>query len=96
MSDTEDKKPEGGAEPITIRVKDQNGEETMFKVKRSTKMAKVFKWVLHAPIGNDADKKIYSAFEYRWGSFLDLWLYMLQKMGSITFVLNCINFTVLT
>mmetsp|Transcript_1832 Transcript_1832/g.2702 ORF Transcript_1832/g.2702 Transcript_1832/m.2702 type:complete len:186 (-) Transcript_1832:278-835(-) len=42
MSDTEDKKPEGGAEPITIRVKDQNGEETMFKVKRSTKMAKVF------------------------------------------------------
>ena len=42
MSDTEDKKPEG-SEPITIRVKDQNGEETMFKVKKSTKMAKVFK-----------------------------------------------------
>eukprot|EP00573_Skeletonema_grethae_P011470 CAMPEP_0201710392 /NCGR_PEP_ID=MMETSP0578-20130828/58607_1 /ASSEMBLY_ACC=CAM_ASM_000663 /TAXON_ID=267565 /ORGANISM="Skeletonema grethea, Strain CCMP 1804" /LENGTH=184 /DNA_ID=CAMNT_0048199423 /DNA_START=67 /DNA_END=621 /DNA_ORIENTATION=+ len=42
MSDTEDKKPEGGSEPITIRVKDQNGEETMFKVKKSTKMAKVF------------------------------------------------------
>lgn len=42
MSDTEDRKPEGGSEPITIRVKDQNGEETMFKVKRSTKMAKVF------------------------------------------------------
>ena len=43
MSDTEDKKTEGGSEPITIRVKDQNGEETMFKVKKSTKMTKVFK-----------------------------------------------------
>lgn len=27
--------------PITIRVKDQTGEETMFKIKKSTKMKKV-------------------------------------------------------
>ncbi|KAL9185563.1 hypothetical protein ACHAXT_003340 [Thalassiosira profunda] len=33
---------EGGSEPITIRVKDQNGEETMFKIKRTTRMKKVF------------------------------------------------------
>ena len=26
----------------TIRIKDQNGEETMFKIKRTTKMKKVF------------------------------------------------------
>lgn len=46
MSDNEDTKPDesgGGAnEPITIRVKDQTGEETMFKIKKSTKMSKVF------------------------------------------------------
>jgi len=42
MSDTE-AKPEEGNEPITIRVKDQTGEETMFKIKKSTKMSKVFK-----------------------------------------------------
>ena len=43
MSDTEDAKPEESAnEPITIRVKDQTGEETMFKIKKSTKMSKVF------------------------------------------------------
>jgi len=42
MSDTE-AKPEGETnEPITIRVKDQTGEETMFKIKKSTKMSKVF------------------------------------------------------
>jgi len=35
-------KPGGGNEPITIRVKDQNGEETMFKIKRTTRMKKVF------------------------------------------------------
>ncbi|KAL7529152.1 hypothetical protein ACHAXR_004106 [Thalassiosira sp. AJA248-18] len=35
-------KPEGGNEPITIRVKDQNGEETMFKIKKTTRMKKVF------------------------------------------------------
>ena len=29
-------------EPITIRVKDQTGDETMFKIKQSTKMSKVF------------------------------------------------------
>mmetsp|Transcript_16727 Transcript_16727/g.25445 ORF Transcript_16727/g.25445 Transcript_16727/m.25445 type:complete len:215 (+) Transcript_16727:169-813(+) len=34
-------KPEG-SEPITIRVKDQNGEETMFKIKKTTRMKKVF------------------------------------------------------
>jgi small ubiquitin-related modifier len=43
MSDTEDAKPEESAnEPITIRVKDQTGEETMFKIKKTTKMSKVF------------------------------------------------------
>mmetsp|Transcript_3645 Transcript_3645/g.3444 ORF Transcript_3645/g.3444 Transcript_3645/m.3444 type:complete len:97 (+) Transcript_3645:180-470(+) len=35
-------KPEGGAEQITIRVRDQTGEETVFKIKKTTKMAKVF------------------------------------------------------
>ena len=30
--------------PITIRVKDQGGEETMFKIKKSTKMKKVSEW----------------------------------------------------
>lgn len=44
MSDAEEKKPEESSnEPITIRVKDQTGEETMFKIKKSTKMEKVFK-----------------------------------------------------
>ena len=41
----EDKKDGGGGdgnEPITIRVKDQNGEETMFKIKKTTRMKKVF------------------------------------------------------
>eukprot|EP00571_Detonula_confervacea_P004531 CAMPEP_0172327480 /NCGR_PEP_ID=MMETSP1058-20130122/59706_1 /TAXON_ID=83371 /ORGANISM="Detonula confervacea, Strain CCMP 353" /LENGTH=194 /DNA_ID=CAMNT_0013044549 /DNA_START=67 /DNA_END=651 /DNA_ORIENTATION=+ len=41
----EDAKPEGGGggnEPLTIRVKDQNGEETMFKIKKTTRMKKVF------------------------------------------------------
>ncbi|KAL9187831.1 hypothetical protein ACHAXT_006209 [Thalassiosira profunda] len=46
MSDAEAKsdgeaKPEG-SEPITIRVRDQSGEETYFKIKKSTKMQKVF------------------------------------------------------
>ena len=39
----DESKPEGGgSEPITIRVKDQNGEETMFKIKKTTRMKKVF------------------------------------------------------
>mmetsp|Transcript_25065 Transcript_25065/g.53016 ORF Transcript_25065/g.53016 Transcript_25065/m.53016 type:complete len:196 (+) Transcript_25065:185-772(+) len=42
MSDTEEAKQETTNEPITIRVKDQTGEETMFKIKKSTKMSKVF------------------------------------------------------
>lgn len=33
----------GGGEPIAIRVKDQVGEETMFTIRRTTKMGKVFK-----------------------------------------------------
>eukprot|EP00979_Chaetoceros_neogracilis_P003878 scaffold671_cov286-Chaetoceros_neogracile.AAC.17 len=41
MSDEAETKPEG-AEPITIRVKDQTGEETFFKIKKTTKMSKVF------------------------------------------------------
>lgn len=42
MSDSGENKPAEGAEPITIRVRDQTGEETFFKIKKSTKMAKVF------------------------------------------------------
>jgi len=49
MSDTnastnnaESKPSEGGSEPITIRVRDQTGEETYFKIKKTTKMEKVF------------------------------------------------------
>lgn len=38
---SEDNKVEG-SEPITIRVRDQTGEETFFKIKKSTKMSKVF------------------------------------------------------
>ncbi|OEU22446.1 small ubiquitin-like protein [Fragilariopsis cylindrus CCMP1102] len=34
--------PEAKNEPITIRVRDQTGEETFFKIKKSTKMSKVF------------------------------------------------------
>eukprot|EP00531_Pseudo-nitzschia_arenysensis_P005895 CAMPEP_0116131224 /NCGR_PEP_ID=MMETSP0329-20121206/8894_1 /TAXON_ID=697910 /ORGANISM="Pseudo-nitzschia arenysensis, Strain B593" /LENGTH=91 /DNA_ID=CAMNT_0003625645 /DNA_START=227 /DNA_END=502 /DNA_ORIENTATION=+ len=37
----EGKAPEGN-EPITIRVRDQTGEETFFKIKKTTKMSKVF------------------------------------------------------
>lgn len=47
MADAEESKPEGeapsgGSEPITIRVRDQTGEETYFKIKKTTKMEKVF------------------------------------------------------
>mmetsp|Transcript_22628 Transcript_22628/g.33082 ORF Transcript_22628/g.33082 Transcript_22628/m.33082 type:complete len:100 (+) Transcript_22628:86-385(+) len=37
-------KPEGSSagDPITIRVRDQTGEETYFKIKKTTKMDKVF------------------------------------------------------
>eukprot|EP01082_Thalassiosira_pseudonana_P010194 g8948.t1 g8948 contig34:495094-495889(+) len=42
MSDNEgDAKPEEGSEQLTIRVKDQNGEETYFKIKKTTKMKKI-------------------------------------------------------
>lgn len=41
MSSEENKAVEG-AEPITIRVRDQTGEETFFKIKKTTKMSKVF------------------------------------------------------
>ncbi|GMI58213.1 hypothetical protein ScalyP_jg6237 [Parmales sp. scaly parma] len=43
MSDNEDQKEpkDEGSAPITIRVKDQTGEETFFKIKKSTKMSKV-------------------------------------------------------
>ncbi len=36
--------------PITIRVKDQTGEETMFKIKKSTKMKKVSAFLFIAPV----------------------------------------------
>jgi hypothetical protein len=39
MGDAPEEKNEGG-ELITIRVKDQTGEETYFKVKKTTKMDK--------------------------------------------------------
>eukprot|EP00529_Nitzschia_sp_RCC80_P002070 CAMPEP_0113513162 /NCGR_PEP_ID=MMETSP0014_2-20120614/39710_1 /TAXON_ID=2857 /ORGANISM="Nitzschia sp." /LENGTH=94 /DNA_ID=CAMNT_0000409537 /DNA_START=71 /DNA_END=355 /DNA_ORIENTATION=+ /assembly_acc=CAM_ASM_000159 len=43
MSDNENNEAvEEGKEPITIRVRDQSGEETFFKIKKSTKMHKVF------------------------------------------------------
>eukprot|EP00560_Eucampia_antarctica_P009023 CAMPEP_0197827434 /NCGR_PEP_ID=MMETSP1437-20131217/4205_1 /TAXON_ID=49252 ORGANISM="Eucampia antarctica, Strain CCMP1452" /NCGR_SAMPLE_ID=MMETSP1437 /ASSEMBLY_ACC=CAM_ASM_001096 /LENGTH=94 /DNA_ID=CAMNT_0043428263 /DNA_START=58 /DNA_END=342 /DNA_ORIENTATION=+ len=37
-----DTAPATSSEPITIRVRDQTGEETFFKIKKTTKMAKVF------------------------------------------------------
>ncbi|GMH69783.1 hypothetical protein TrVE_jg4207 [Triparma verrucosa] len=37
-----DEQPKAEGDAITIRVKDQTGEETFFKIKRSTKMEKVF------------------------------------------------------
>ena len=37
----EDVKPKDKGETITIRVKDQTGEETFFKIKQSTRMEKV-------------------------------------------------------
>ncbi|CAM9100655.1 unnamed protein product [Ascophyllum nodosum] len=46
MSDAPTPKPEGDekadATTITIRVRDQTGEETYFKVKKTTRMEKVF------------------------------------------------------
>eukprot|EP01041_Mallomonas_annulata_P009589 gene9589-19931_t len=33
---------ENGGEAITLRVKDQTGEEMFFKVKKTTKMSKIF------------------------------------------------------
>ena len=39
---SEDAASNKGDTPFTIRIKDQNGEETMFKVKRTTKLEKVF------------------------------------------------------
>ena len=33
---------DAGGDTITIRVKDQGGDETFFKVKKTTKMSKVF------------------------------------------------------
>ena len=45
MADSEDKKPEkkeGGEGSLNIRIRDQTGEETFFKVKRTTKMEKLF------------------------------------------------------
>eukprot|EP00613_Pedinella_sp_CCMP2098_P008234 CAMPEP_0171677522 /NCGR_PEP_ID=MMETSP0990-20121206/55095_1 /TAXON_ID=483369 /ORGANISM="non described non described, Strain CCMP2098" /LENGTH=72 /DNA_ID=CAMNT_0012263939 /DNA_START=46 /DNA_END=264 /DNA_ORIENTATION=+ len=37
-----DVKPDADGNTITIRVRDQTGEETFFKVKKSTRMEKVF------------------------------------------------------
>mmetsp|Transcript_31454 Transcript_31454/g.35776 ORF Transcript_31454/g.35776 Transcript_31454/m.35776 type:complete len:104 (+) Transcript_31454:184-495(+) len=39
---SEEQRPSEGSEPITIRVRDQTGEETFFKIKKTTKMSKVF------------------------------------------------------
>mmetsp|Transcript_19020 Transcript_19020/g.30687 ORF Transcript_19020/g.30687 Transcript_19020/m.30687 type:complete len:91 (-) Transcript_19020:1329-1601(-) len=38
--------PEGN-EPITLRVRDQTGEETYFKIKKTTKLGKVFETYAH-------------------------------------------------
>jgi len=41
----EDKKPGtagNGEQPLNIRIRDQTGEETFFKVKKTTKLEKVF------------------------------------------------------
>lgn len=40
MADEGDVKP--AAEPITLRLRDQTGEEVLFKVKKDTKMQKIF------------------------------------------------------
>ena len=45
MADEEDKKPSkeaGGENSLNIRIRDQTGEETFFKVKKTTKLDKVF------------------------------------------------------
>ncbi|KAJ1450521.1 ubiquitin-related domain-containing protein [Pelagophyceae sp. CCMP2097] len=42
MSETEDKKPTEGGAALNIRIRDQTGEETFFKVKKTTKFDKVF------------------------------------------------------
>mmetsp|Transcript_26864 Transcript_26864/g.43229 ORF Transcript_26864/g.43229 Transcript_26864/m.43229 type:complete len:104 (+) Transcript_26864:364-675(+) len=39
---TKQEPSDGGSNTITIRVKEQAGEETYFKVKKTTKMSKVF------------------------------------------------------
>lgn len=41
-AETKEVKPEGASEQITLRVRDQTGEETVFKIKKTTKMSKVF------------------------------------------------------
>ncbi|KAH8049155.1 Cytidylyltransferase-like protein [Aureococcus anophagefferens] len=43
MADEEDKKPSkeaGGENSLNIRIRDQTGEETFFKVKKTTKLDK--------------------------------------------------------
>mmetsp|Transcript_2737 Transcript_2737/g.3767 ORF Transcript_2737/g.3767 Transcript_2737/m.3767 type:complete len:95 (+) Transcript_2737:73-357(+) len=42
MSETEDKKPETKGETLSVCIRDQTGEETFFKVKKTTKLEKVF------------------------------------------------------
>ena len=54
LADSEDKKPEkkeGGEGNLNIRIRDQTGEETFFKVKKTTKLDKVFMAVLDARKG---------------------------------------------
>ena len=46
MADSEDKKPEkkeGGEGSLNIRIRDQTGEETFYKVKYTTKFDTIFK-----------------------------------------------------
>lgn len=45
---------EGSSEPITIKVKDASGEEMQFKVKKTTRMEKIFeayagRGLVHSP-----------------------------------------------
>eukprot|EP01034_Spumella_vulgaris_P039564 gene39564-48881_t len=42
MADEEASAPSGAEAPITLKVRDQTGEEMFFKVKKGTEMSKIF------------------------------------------------------
>ena len=57
----------GGVEAITFRLRDQNGEETMFTVKRGIKMQKVFNAYAGRKGVDVADFRFYLHGENIWG-----------------------------